>query len=88
MVAYRGKSPKIRAFFKMLVYWDGRRQIGVKWHILAYAGISWHIIPCKSGKKSGKVRGRTTMYFTQFLTNKSLHNNSSKHYESPCTNLL
>ena len=60
MVAYRGKSPKIRAFFKMLVYRDGRHQIGVKWHISAYAGISWHIFPCKSGKKSGKVRGRTT----------------------------
>ena len=27
---------------------------------MAYAGISWHIIPCKSGKKSGKVEGRTT----------------------------
>ena len=60
ILAYRGKSPKIRAFFKMLVYPDGRHQIGVKWHILAYAGISWHIIPCKSGKKSGKVRRRTT----------------------------
>ena len=32
----------------------------VSWHMIAYAGISWHIIPCKSGKKSGKVEGRTT----------------------------
>ena len=57
MVTYRGKSPKIRAFFKILVYRDGRHQIGIKWHILAYAGISWHIIPCKSGKKVVKLMG-------------------------------
>ena len=57
MVAYRGKSPKIQAFFTMLVYRDGRHQIGVKWHILAYAGISWHIFTTFAGNNMPRYAG-------------------------------
>ena len=51
--------------------------------MLAYRGI---LSPAKV--KNGKVEGRTTGDFTQFLTDKSLHNNNSKLYKTPYTNLL
>ena len=63
ILAYRGISwqePENTGFFQDVSLPERQTPLGVKWHILAYAGISWHIIPCKSGKKSGKVRGRTT----------------------------
>ena len=66
MIAYGGISwqePENTDFFQDVSLPGWQTPLVVKWHMLAYRGISWHIIPCKSGKKSGKVRGRTTVFY-------------------------
>ena len=71
MIAYGGISwqePENTGFFQDVSLPGRQTPLGVKWHILAYAGISWHIIPCKSDKKSGKVEGRTTGENTFFIS--------------------
>ena len=44
----------------LLILGSGTRRADTTRGKMAYLGICWHIIPCKSGKKSGKVEGRTT----------------------------